>query len=330
MRFVDNGELDAEERIRAAIDRAAEALEEVYETVAGIEPSRLTVPLWQKTAARIGVLLTDFDRASGRVNEALGLGGAQARLLTYLRSRVGERVRMEELRGVSAIYEWARRVRELRVEGGWPIVTSTQRPELEPGEYLLEAGEPDEQVAADWRLAKRMRNLKRPSGREYSGKDRGLEYLKELSPRPADADQLLYVMKIKSYARRLRELDEEGWQIVSNIDDPTLASGTYRLAALERRPPRARQAIKLRHEILDRDKRACRVCGATPELDRVPLQVHHKLPVAQGGTNDADNLITLCSNCHAGRHAVEGGSTRDELLDPHSEPDTVTEASLHD
>ncbi|WP_406048232.1 HNH endonuclease [Kribbella sp. NBC_00889] len=327
---MSNGDPDVEGRIRTAIELAAKALEEVYETVGYIQPSRLTVPVWQRIAAQTGVVLSEFERASGKVSDALGLGSGQARILTYLRSRVGEHVRMEELRGVSAIGEWARRVRELRVEQGWPIATQTQRPDLGPGIYVLEVDEPNEQIAADWRLAKRMRNLKRPDGQAYSGKDRGLEYLRELSPRAADADQLHYVMKIKSYARRLRELDEEGWQIISNIDDPTLAPGSYRLASLERRPPRARQAIKLRYQILDRDNRQCRSCGATPERDRVPLQIHHKLPVSQGGTNDTENLITLCANCHAGRHAVEGGTTRDELLDPASEPDTVTQESLDD
>lgn len=36
--------------------------------------------------------------------------------------------------------EWARRVRELRTEFGWPIVTkNTGRPDLEVGIYVLEA-----------------------------------------------------------------------------------------------------------------------------------------------------------------------------------------------
>ena len=36
--------------------------------------------------------------------------------------------------------EWARRVRELRTEFGWPIVTkNTGRPDLDIGVYLLEA-----------------------------------------------------------------------------------------------------------------------------------------------------------------------------------------------
>lgn len=305
-----------EKQIRAALERGASALEEVYETIADLDAGQLSVAAWQKASARAGVLLSEFDKASGQVNRLLGLGGGQERLLTYLRSRVGERVRMEELRGVAAIYEWARRVRELRVEKGWPIATNVQRADLAAGEYVLEKDAPDDQLAADWRLAKDMRNLRKANGRPESGKTRGLEYLKALSPRPADKEQLTYVMNISSHARRIRELSEEGWRIVSNIDDPSLASGSYRLESLDKRPPRVRQAIKLRHEVLDRDGYKCSQDGATPEKDGVTLQIHHIKYVSQGGTNDIDNLVTLCHICHAGRHALERGQAKDELLNP--------------
>lgn len=301
----------AERQIRAALDRAGSSLEDVYETVTALDPSRLTIEAWQQASARIGLLLADFDRASKQVNRVFGLTSPQRRILTYLLSRLGERVQKEELRGVAAIYEWARRVRELRVEQGWPIQTRTQRPDLRTGEYLLESNEPDAQVAADWQLAKSMRNAPGLSGRE-----RGLRYLKELSPRAADKDQLAYVMKIASWPRRLRELDEEGWRIVSNVDDPTLAPGTYRLQSLDQRPPRVRQAIKLRHEILERDGYRCKDDGRSPDNDGVTLQIHHLKFVSHGGGNEPQNLITLCSDCHAGRHALARGQAKDELLNP--------------
>lgn len=295
---------------------ATMSLSDIHDMVVDLEPGTISVEVWQDASARIGTLLAKYDSQSRRMNSALGIGGAQDRILTYLRRRVGEKVRMEELRGVAGIYEWARRVRELRVEQGWPIVTNTQRVDLKRGEYVLEASEPDETVASDWRLAKRMRNLKDDKGKALSGKARGLEYLKALSPRSADKDQLQYVMKIKSYARRLRELDEEGWQIRSNIDESSLAPGTYRLASLEMRPPRARKAIKLRYQILERDEFRCRDDGRTPNRHNVTLQVHHLKFVSQGGDNSPENLITLCSDCHAGRHALAPGLALDELLEP--------------
>ncbi len=39
----------------------------------------------------------------------------------------------------------------------------------------------------------------------------------------------------------------------------------------------------------------------------VPVdEVHHKLPLAEGGTNDFENLISLCKSCHARLHAKRG------------------------
>jgi HNH endonuclease len=305
--------------LRRALDRAGSALEHVYEAVASLDASELTVETWQEASARVGALMAEFDGASKQVNKVFGLTSPRERILVYLRSRVSQVVNKHELSGVAAIYEWARRVRELRVEYGWPISTRTNRADLRPGDYVLEADSPDEELARQWWLGKRIRN----DAALPSGKAKGLAYLKELSPNPADMDQLAFVMKIKSYARRLRELEEEGWDIRSNVDEAGLPPGSYRLASQEKRPPRVRRAIKLRHQILERDQFRCKECGRTPDRDGVTLQVHHKIPVNQGGTNDPSNLVTLCADDHAGRHAVAGGRTRDELLDPASEPDDI-------
>jgi hypothetical protein len=48
-----------------------------------------------------------------------------------------------ELREIAGgISEWARRVRELRTEEGYQILTHNDRSELKPGEYLLEESKP--------------------------------------------------------------------------------------------------------------------------------------------------------------------------------------------
>jgi hypothetical protein len=64
----------------------------------------------------------------------------QAKVLDFLRGNVGHPVTGEELRYVADNKtEWARRVRELRTEQGWPILTrNTGRPDLQMGAYLLE------------------------------------------------------------------------------------------------------------------------------------------------------------------------------------------------
>lgn len=68
-------------------------------------------------------------------------GSVQNKLLAFLRANVTKPVSNEELRYVAANRtEWARRVRELRTEQGWPVSTrNTGRPELPIGVYVLEA-----------------------------------------------------------------------------------------------------------------------------------------------------------------------------------------------
>ncbi len=67
-----------------------------------------------------------------------------------------------------------------------------------------------------------------------------------------------------------------------------------------------------RAQVLKRDKACCqfrndggRICGA----ERF-VEIHHKIPVSQGGMNDLDNLISLCWQHH---HFLHG----EELIDHH-------------
>lgn len=69
-----------------------------------------------------------------------GDAGVKSKALEYLRANIGKEVSGEELRYVANDKsEWARRVRELRTEEGWPIVTKASgRPTLPVGVYVLE------------------------------------------------------------------------------------------------------------------------------------------------------------------------------------------------
>ena len=55
-----------------------------------------------------------------------------------------------------------------------------------------------------------------------------------------------------------------------------------------------------RYEILERDGFRCQLCGATAK-HRARLEVDHKKPVIEGGTNDPSNLWTLCFTCNRGK-----------------------------
>lgn len=59
---------------------------------------------------------------------------------------------------------------------------------------------------------------------------------------------------------------------------------------------------KMRFEVFKRDGFRCVYCGAHP-CETVILQVDHVHPVAEGGSNEIDNLVTACINCNAGKGA---------------------------
>lgn len=63
---------------------------------------------------------------------------ARDRLRVHFLDNIGRVMDSEELRVVSGgISEWARRVRELRTEEGYQILTHNDRSDLKPGQYLL-------------------------------------------------------------------------------------------------------------------------------------------------------------------------------------------------
>jgi hypothetical protein len=71
--------------------------------------------------------------------------GSKRRLGEYLLANIGRVVTSIELRdaaGVS-VSEWARRVRELREDEGWVILTHHDSTELKPGQYLLKEKPPE-------------------------------------------------------------------------------------------------------------------------------------------------------------------------------------------
>jgi hypothetical protein len=69
--------------------------------------------------------------------------GARAKLRNHFLDNLGRVIDSDELRSVAGnISEWARRIRELRTEEGYLILTNNDRVDLKPGEYLLETNKP--------------------------------------------------------------------------------------------------------------------------------------------------------------------------------------------
>jgi len=59
-------------------------------------------------------------------------------------------------------------------------------------------------------------------------------------------------------------------------------------------------------------KEANSQCPRCEQADVATLQVHHIEPVAEGGSDDEENLIVLCSNCHS--KVTAGEITEAEIL----------------
>lgn len=67
--------------------------------------------------------------------------GSKQRIREFLRANVGRVVSSIELRDAAGtgVSEWARRVRELRDDEGWQIITHNDSAQLRPGQYMLTA-----------------------------------------------------------------------------------------------------------------------------------------------------------------------------------------------
>ncbi len=262
----------------------------------------------------------------GRRPKAPSGSGARRKILSYLQEHCGEWVHGEELAAVSGIGEWARRVRELRVEDGYLI-------HEEAGYYRLLAAEPDQTVARRWQL---MNEIRRTEG---SARERILALLTRSVGEKVTRYEVDYVSKIKEGSRQVRELrDEFGWPIESHVDAEDLKPGEYRLVSVEEEDRSdKRQRLypdDLRQRVFERDRYTCWQCQrdrAAAERTgdrRFFLEVHHlqavadeldALPVER--LNDASNLATFCHACHLretaalhrkrrlGRMAVGGGAT---------------------
>jgi len=58
---------------------------------------------------------------------------------------------------------------------------------------------------------------------------------------------------------------------------------------------------RLRYEVMRRDGFRCRYCGFS--ASETELQVDHVQPIALGGGDEPENLVTSCADCNAGKSA---------------------------
>ncbi|GAB3039634.1 HNH endonuclease [Bowmanella dokdonensis] len=247
-----------------------------------------------------------------------GASSARDRILSYLRKYTGTLLVGDELMVVAGISEYARRIRELRVEMGWPILAGkaikdmlaegevieniSDASKIKTDTYFLVQDQQDKEAAFRWNLANEIRKKK------ISVKDKIISYLRENVGKEINGEELKYLANDKSeWARRVRELrTEDGWPVATRQSGrPELKVGVYILeedrqaAVHDRKIP-----DPIRVETLERDNFSCKVCDwnyskRRPE-DKVRnlLELHHIEHHASGGKNVLNNLITLCNMCH--------------------------------
>lgn len=248
-------------------------------------------------------------------------GSARDRILHYLKKYVGIVLSGDELMVVAGISEYARRVRELRVEHGWRILTGMTLKNMEteelsllfnnaplrlkPDQYVLISARQDEEAAYRWHVANDIRKRK-----DIAVREKLLLYFRKFVGKEISGEELRYVANDKTeWARRTRELRTEyGWPVATHFTGrPDLPVGIYVLEEDRQAPAHDRKIPEAVYRaVLVRDGYACRDCGWTHARwnpsDPRHLEVHHRIQHVAGGSNTESNLVTLCNICHDVRH----------------------------
>ncbi|TXK36463.1 HNH endonuclease [Pontibacter qinzhouensis] len=241
------------------------------------------------------------------------IGSARNRILYYLQQYPGTIIHGEELAVVAGIEEYARRIRELRVEFGWQIISGITAREaaaegqlegievkhIQVDDYILFSAKQDRDAAFRWRLANSIRKG------EGGAKSKILKFFQGNVGKAVSLEELRYVANNASeWARRVRELrTEDAWPVEA-------VEGGYVLQENKQGEVHDRNIKQHTYAaVLDRDHYACRKCGwshsiAVPGDPRKRLELHHIEHHKAGGKNEADNLITLCNVHHDEIHAI--------------------------
>jgi len=232
------------------------------------------------------------------------------RIRLYMIRYVGVSLDAIELEVVAGISDYGRRIRELRVQDGYQIISGPKRDDetgllLERNQYVLVRAEPDLTAARRWHIANRIRR------EQGSGRDRILRYLQESVGQIVTTEEVGYVARIADYPRRIRELrTEEGFAISTCFNGrPDLKPGEYVLESSERvaEPHDRHIPIEIEREVFERDNNQCVNCNWHRALWTIDeprfLEIHHVEHHANRGPNIAANLLVLCNRCHDEVHA---------------------------
>lgn len=104
-------------------------------------------------------------------------------------------------------------------------------------------------------------------------------------------------------------------------DDDSGEWPPYATQAPSKRKIRRKISSSKRFRILQRDSFRCRLCGRQAnEKEGLELHIDHKLPLAKGGTDDEDNLWTLCNECNGAKSDAIIAEIFNDAAEPSDEP----------
>jgi len=307
------------------MDDQEEKLAELRSVLVNFEKTNISHEIRPRVLALVPAFDSLRELGKSLIPEGLSIS-ARKRLLTYFLAYPRVVLGEKELALVAGISEWARRVRELRVQFGWKIITGItarqmlnegefeksdiELKSLSPNDYVLLETEQDRDAAHRWNIANMIR---KSSG---SSKEKILKYLRSNVCTPVTGEELSYVANQKTeWTRRTRELrTEEGWPITTKMSgNPDLPIGVYVLERDRQAPTHDRYIPEsIRRKALFRDGYKCQKCGWTHNLwnrdDPRFLELHHIVHHSKGGKNKLENLITYCNVCHDEVHRVDSKS----------------------
>jgi len=123
---------------------------------------------------------------------------------------------------------------------------------------------------------------------------------RELALPPSRISQSPYLRRFRSWTAALESFVEYANANESDSAPANDASSSYEGKRRTARDP----SLRLRFQVLQRDRFACRACGASPaKTAGIELQVDHVIPWSKGGETTIENLQTLCNKCNLGKGA---------------------------
>ena len=84
--------------------------------------------------------------------------------------------------------------------------------------------------------------------------------------------------------------------------EPLNGRGRKRFVSSKQRRKRKTLSPKQRFLVMKENGYRCQICGITAKDNaHVRLEIDHKVPIANGGSNQLDNLWVLCFECNRGK-----------------------------